>query len=1159
MESTLRDVRLTDKYEVSVGTVFLNGVQALVRLPLLQQQRDQTRGLNTAGFITGYRGSPLGAYDAELLRQKKLLDKHNITFQPGVNEDLAATAIHGSQQLISVGGAKYDGVFSIWYAKGPGVDRSGDAFKHGNVAGVNPNGGVLVVYGDDHPGKSSTVAHQSEQALAANLIPSLYPSSVAEFFEFGLFGWALSRYAGTWVGFKTVNETVEQTATVELDLDAIDFVSPEPVMQPAEGVHYRGGPYNPARDEEILVNYRIPLVHQFVRANGIDRVTQDSRQRRLGIVTAGKSWMDVQRALELLGINSAKADALGIGIYKVGCIWPLEPEGIAGFARGQTELLVVEEKKSFLEQQIATVLFNLPDRPKLVGKVDELGEPLLSQTAVLDPRDIAEAICRRLSALGLDVSDMQAPVDASTPGAGSADTEKRTPFFCSGCPHSTSTRVPEGSHMLAGIGCHTIAAFVRPDSLLPTQMGGEGANWIGLSPFTETNHVFQNLGDGTYYHSGLLAIRAAVAAGINITYKILYNDAVAMTGGQSHDGPLSVFDVLSQVVAEGVRRCVVVSDQPATYRSDGRVPHGVEVFHRDELDTVQRSLRDTGGCTVLVYEQTCAAEKRRRRKKGRFPDPAKRMFINSAVCEGCGDCSEQSTCVSLQPVNTSLGRKRQIDQSSCNKDYSCVKGFCPSFVTVYDAQPKKPDALDLDETLFDKLPMPERVSLGSGSHGIMIAGVGGTGVITVGAVLGMAAHLDGLGSSVYDMTGLSQKNGAVYSHLQIAAEASALTAQRLGFGDADLMLAFDLVAAAGGDASHALAGGETRVVGNSRVAPTAALQFNPDACVDDGLLTQQLRERVGANNVALLDATALALALCGDTIACNLLMVGFAAQCGLLPVSIAAVERAVELNGVAVSFNLRAFRLGRLYAHDATAVERLAREDNDSSSEELTLSLQDIKSHRIEHLTAYQDVAYARRYESLIDRVSDADGAVPGSPGELSMAVAHSYAKLLAYKDEYEVARLYARPEFLRELRQQFSGEMRLGFNLAPPLFSRRDPLTGELQKREYGSWVLPVFRLLAQLKVVRGTPLDLFGYTAERREERQLIADYEKLVEELLANLRSENYSTAVALASLPQKIRGFGHVKERNTREARKEWAQLLEQFKGTPALPFVEIKVS
>jgi indolepyruvate ferredoxin oxidoreductase len=685
MGSTLRDVRLADKYEVSAGTVFLNGVQALVRLPLLQQQRDQEQGLNTAGFITGYRGSPLGAYDAELLRQKKILDAHNVTFQPGVNEDLAATAVHGSQQLISVGDAKYDGVFSIWYAKGPGVDRSGDAFKHGNVAGVHPNGGVLVVYGDDHPGKSSTVAHQSEQALAANLIPSLYPSNVAEFFAFGLFGWALSRYAGTWVGFKTVNETAEQTATVDLDLDAIKFVSPDPATQPAEGVHYRGGPYNPARDEEILVNYRIPLVHQFVRANGLDRVTQDSKQRRLGVVTAGKSWLDVLRALELLGINSDKADALGIGIYKVGCIWPLEPVGIARFARGQAELFVVEEKKAFLEQQIATVLFNVPERPRLVGKVDELGEPLLSQTAVLDPRDIAAAIYRRLLNLGVDVGDLRLPADASEPGTGSADTEKRAPFFCSGCPHSTSTRVPEGSHMLAGIGCHTMAALVRPNSLLPTQMGGEGANWIGLSPFTKTEHVFQNLGDGTYYHSGLLAIRAAVASGINITYKILYNDAVAMTGGQSHDGPLSVFDVLGQVVAEGVRRCVVVSDEPATYRGDGRVPHGVEVFHRDELDAVQRSLRETEGCTVLVYEQTCAAEKRRRRKKGRFPDPAKRMFINSAVCEGCGDCSEQSTCVSLQPVNTSLGRKRQIDQSSCNKDYSCVKGFCPSFVTVYDA------------------------------------------------------------------------------------------------------------------------------------------------------------------------------------------------------------------------------------------------------------------------------------------------------------------------------------------------------------------------------------------------------------------------------------------------------------------------------------------
>jgi len=1157
MGAALQDVKLSDKYTQTSGRIFISGTQALARLPILQRQVDARAGLNTGGFISGYRGSPIGGYDATLWQIRKLLEANNIVFNPGVNEDLAATSVAGTQQFKVVPDPTVDGVFAIWYGKGPGVDRSLDAIKHGNYNGTDANGGVLLAYGDDHPGKSSSVAHQSEQALASCLVPSLYPAGVAEYLDYGLLGFALSRYSGLWVGMKCVNETIEQTATVDIDIERLSIARPETGELPAPGVHY-AAVNDRLLAERIVVEARLPLVHRFVRANGIDRVTLDSPSRRLGIVTAGKSWQDVVQALALLGIDEARAAALGVSVYKVGCIWPLEPEGIAAFAAGQDELLVVEEKKAFLEEQAAAILYNLPERPRLTGKRDADGAPLLSSIGQLEPLGVALAIARRLEALGIaDEAIRSRVVELSGRCERSAPTDAmRTPFFCSGCPHNTSTRLPDGSYAMGGIGCHAMAVFYRPNTIFPTQMGGEGSNWIGIAPFTQTKHVFQNLGDGTYYHSGLMAIRAAVAAGVNITYKILYNDAVAMTGGQPVDGPLSVGEITHQVLHEGVRRCVLVSDHPEKFNYSSGIAHGVEVYHRDELERVQRELREVEGCTVLVYEQTCAAEKRRRRKKGQFPDPAKRLFINDAVCEGCADCSTQSNCVSLLPLDTAMGRKRQIDQSNCNKDYSCVKGFCPSFVTVYDAQPRKPEAVAVAQSDFAELPQPPRAAIGD-SYGVMIAGIGGTGVITVGAVLGMAAHLEGRACSIFDMTGLSQKNGAVYSHLKISEDAARLSTQRLGIGEADLLLGFDMVSALGEESFTALRDAHTEVVGNSRMAPTALFQFFPDLRVDEQLLVRRFRDRVGEEHVHLVDASGLALALCGDTIATNLFLVGFAAQKGLLPLGVDAIEQAVRLNGVAVDFNLKAFNLGRLLVHDADKVIEMAAGSVAIAGPQIPGTLEEIVAHRAKYLAAYQNDAYAARYRALVERVAAAERErAPGKSG-LAEAVARYYAKLLAYKDEYEVARLYAAPEFLDKLKSQFDGEMRLAFNLAPPLFSARDPVTGQLKKREYGAWMLPAFRVLSRLRFLRGTPFDIFGYTAERREERRLIADYEALVGEILGGLGEANHATAVQLAQLPETIRGFGHVKERHIAETRGRWQMLLERFRNPAPEQVLEVR--
>ncbi|HYM31329.1 MAG TPA: indolepyruvate ferredoxin oxidoreductase family protein [Candidatus Cybelea sp.] len=1146
---------LDDRYTRESGRVYLTGIQALVRLPMMQRQRDKAAGLNTGGFISGYRGSPLGMYDNALWSAKRFLANNNIHFQPGVNEDLAATAVWGSQQVNLFPGATVDGAFAIWYGKGPGVDRSADPLKHGNAAGSSKHGGVLVVCGDDHGCQSSTLPHQSEQIFQAAMIPVLNPANVQEYLDFGLLGFAMSRYTGCWIGFKAVSEAVESGASVHVDPERLKIVIPSDFTLPQGGLNIRW-PDPPMMQEARLHGPKMQAVAAFARANRIDRVVLDAPNARFGIVTTGKAYLDVRQALDELGLTPAKAAEMGIRVYKVGLTWPLEPEGARAFAAGLDEVLVVEEKRPIIEDQLVKLLYNMDaaKRPRIVGKRDEDGRFLLPTEGEVDPTGVARAIAGRLMKMRGESPELRqrlARLEGKERQSSSAPGAARIPYFCSGCPHNTSTNVPEGSRAMAGIGCHGMALSMpgRRTATI-THMGGEGVNWIGQAPFTKEAHVFQNLGDGTYFHSGLMAVRASAAAGVNITYKILFNDAVAMTGGQPVEGQLTVPEVTRQVAAEGAKKVVVVTDEPDKYPVGADFAPGVEIRHRDELDQVQRALREIKGLTVLVYDQTCAAEKRRRRKRGLYPDPPKRVFINDAVCEGCGDCSEKSNCVSVKPLETELGRKRQIDQSNCNKDFSCVKGFCPSFVTVHGGKVRRAErkVAAVADDPFAALPMPKPASL-TEPYGILVTGIGGTGVITVGALLGMAAHLEGKGCSVLDFTGLSQKNGAVMSHIRLAPKPEDVHAVRIAAGGANLLLGCDMVVAAGPMALSRVEQATTKAVVNSYVAPTAA--FISDGDVDfhaEGMM-RSIRQATGEPNADFIDGTGLATALLGDSIATNLFMLGFALQKGLVPLSLASIERAIELNGVAVETNKRTLAWGRLAAHDRAAVERAAKPAM-REEKHFAPGLGDIVSRRVELLTAYQDAAYADTYRRFVDQVTAAERDKAKGRTGLAEAVATSLYKLMAYKDEYEVARLYTDGEFRRKLAAQFDGDFTLEFHLAPPLFAYRDPVTGELQKRAYGPWVFRAFGVLAKLKRLRGGKFDPFGYTAERRMERRLIDEYRAVVGELLGSLNSQNHSLALQIASLPEHIRGFGHVKERSIEKAKAREANLLAVFRAPSA---------
>ncbi|MBN3763602.1 indolepyruvate ferredoxin oxidoreductase family protein [Burkholderia sp. Ac-20365] len=1174
-ETPSTPVTLDDKYTLEKGRVYISGTQALVRLPMLQKARDLKAGLNTAGFISGYRGSPLGALDQSLWKEKKHLHANDIVFQPGVNEDLAATAVWGTQQINLWPGATRDGVFGMWYGKGPGVDRTGDVFKHANSAGSDPRGGVLVLAGDDHAAKSSSVAHQSEHAFIAAGIPVLYPANVQEYLDYGLHGWAMSRYSGLWVAMKCVTDVIESTASIDLDPDRVEIVTPTDYTMPEGGLNIRW-PDAPLAQEARLLDEKWYAALAYVRANKLNRIVIDSPTPRFGIITAGKAYLDVRQALSDLGLDEDTCAQIGLRVLKVGCVWPLDAQDARSFATGLEEILVVEEKRQILEYALKEELYNWREdvRPKIYGKFDERdneggewsvprGDWLLPAHYELSPALIAKAVARRLARADLP-ADVRARMLARVAIIEAKEREaarprvavERKPWFCSGCPHNTSTNVPEGSRALAGIGCHYMSMWMDRKTETFSQMGGEGVAWIGQMHFSGDKHVFVNLGDGTYFHSGLLAIRAAIAANANITYKILYNDAVAMTGGQPVDGVLTVPQIVHQVHAEGAKRIVIVTDEPEKYHSGIVLPAGVDVHHRDQLDTVQRALRDMPGTTVLIYDQTCATEKRRRRKRGAYPDPARRAFINDAVCEGCGDCSVQSNCLSVEPLDTPLGTKRKINQSSCNKDFSCVKGFCPSFVTAEGAQLRKPKAAarengNADAGSFDALPVPSLPALAR-PYGILVTGVGGTGVVTIGGLIGMAAHIERKGVTVLDMAGLAQKGGAVLSHVQIASAPDVLHATRIATGEARLVIGCDAIVSASNDVLSRTQHGVTCAAINSGATPTAEFVKNPKWTFPGTQTETELRDSLG-EGCEFIDANALALTLLGDTIYSNPLLLGFSWQKGWLPLQLSSLLRAIELNGVSVEKNQLAFNWGRYIAHHGdAAVQALLKPAvaQQAIVMQLPESLDKLVASREALLTAYQNEAYAQRYRQVVDRIRAKETQIAGnSKLPLTRAVAANLAKLMAYKDEYEVARLYADPAYLDKLRQQFDGEpgrdYKLSFYLAPPLLAKRNE-HGNLQKKKFGPWVLPVFRALARMKGLRGTSLDVFGKTAERRGERQLIAEYIALVDEFCATLDLERLPAALKLASLPDDIRGFGHVKERNIQAAATKKERLLNDYR-------------
>ena len=1165
MTSTaLRDYKLADNLAASTGAVFLTGTQALVRLLLAQKAVDERAGLKTAGFVSGYRGSPLGMVDQQLWKAKKFLDAAQVNFLPAINEDLAATACLGVQRVALDPKRTVDGVFAMWYGKGPGVDRSGDALKHGNVYGTAKQGGVLVVCGDDHGCVSSSTPHQSDLALQAWSMPLVHPANVAEYLEFGLYGWALSRFSGTWVGFKAISEVVESGMTVDLDNVPMDFELPVDYQAPTD-LHIRSVDL-PSLELESRLAHKIDAVLAFAKLNSIDKHIVMSPRATLGIVTVGKAHYDFMEVLRRLDLDPNALAAAGVRVYKVGLVFPLEPTRMREFAQGLTDMLVIEEKAPIVERQIKELLYHLPDaqRPRVIGKTDETGAAVLSPLGELRPSRIMNTVADWLARLNPALDRRHLVVDFLTPCllSNAADGVRRQPYFCSGCPHNTSTKLPEGSRALAGIGCHFMASWMERGTSGLIQMGAEGVDWAAHSRFTTEKHVFQNLGDGTYYHSGYLAIRQAIAAKANITYKILYNDAVAMTGGQPVDGQTSVPQIARQVEAEGVKRLVVVSDDIGKYDDHKNLfPAGTTFHDRSELDAVQRELREIEGVTVLIYDQTCAAEKRRRRKKKEFYDPPKRIFINEQVCEGCGDCGQASNCLSVVPVETDFGRKRAIEQSSCNKDFSCVNGFCPSFVSVHGAQLKKKvgggyTAEDLARELAGiQAPRPWDWT---GPFDLLVTGVGGTGVVTVGALVSMAAHLEGKQASVLDFMGFAQKGGSVLSFVRLAPTQDLLNQVRIDTQQADVLLACDMVVGASPDALGTVKPGRTVILANTHELPTAAFVRNPDASLQSDSLLAKMLHAVGgqAGLLSTIDAQGIAQQLMGDTMPSNIIMLGACWQAGLIPLSEAALMRAIELNGVAIEGNKTAFALGRLALAAPEAIRRLAGE---ASAQKVQLLLGQDKldgpdgliARRMRHLSAYQDEAYAQRYLALVTKVRAAEAQLgeAGKAERLSKAVARYLAKLMAIKDEYEVARLYTDGQFEASMRAQFEDWESLSFHMAPPLLSRPGP-DGRARKIELGSWTFSAFKLLARMKGLRGGLLDVFGKTEERRMERQLLADYEALVEELSQQLTAEKLELALQLARLPEKIRGYGHVKLANLVTARAQWKDLLDRFHGRAA---------
>jgi indolepyruvate ferredoxin oxidoreductase len=1160
--------QLSDGLWARSGAVFLTGTQALVRLLLMQRQRDAARGLDTRGFVSGYRGSPLGMVDQAIWKAGPDFAEAGIRFVPAINEELAATQVLGTQRVESDPERTVEGVFAMWYGKGPGVDRAGDALKHGNAYGSSPHGGVLVVAGDDHGCVSSSMPHQSDQAFAAWGMPVMQPACVAEYLEFGLYGYELSRYSGAWVAMAALSEVVESAGTVDLDLvasraaawtDAEGVRAATGHRAPADGLHYRWPDLPSLRIESRLAD-KLEAVAAFARLNSIDREVIHSPQARVGIVTCGKAHYDLMEVLRRLALPPEALARAGVRLYKVGLSFPIEQTRMRAFAQGLEEILVVEEKAPVVETQLRDLFYNAPAgaRPALVGKQDRDGRPFLSALGELRPSRLIEQLARWLATHFPDHHAFGAPLqhvrDFTPPQllANASDTVKRLPYFCAGCPHNTSTRVPDGSTARAGIGCHFMANWMDRSTAGLIQMGGEGVDWISHAMFTRTPHVFQNLGDGTYYHSGYLAIRQAVAAKANLTYKILFNDAVAMTGGQPVDGVISVDAIARQVESEGVRQIVVVSDAIEKYAPQrGRFPAGTEFHDRSELDAVQRRLREVPGVTVLIYEQTCAAEKRRRRKKGRLPDPPTRLFINEAVCEGCGDCTVQSNCVAVLPHETAMGRKRKIDQTSCNKDYSCAKGFCPSFVSVTGGTLRRKrgalaDGHDAFLQQVQALPRPAARRGWEAPYDLLVTGVGGTGVVTVGAVIAVAAHLEGKSASVLDFMGFAQKGGAVLSFVRLADRPERLNQVRIDTQQADAILACDIVVGASPEALQTVRHGRTRILANTHGIPVAESLRNPDADLQIELLCEKMRFAAGHDQVETFDAQVLAEEFLGDTLASNILAAGYAWQRGLIPLSLEALTRAIELNGVAVAANLTAFALGRLAAERPEAIETLRGGGTAAATDVADASLETLIAEGRAHLHSYQDAAWARRFETRVRRIAQCEAALVGGDPSLPLArnAARSLRKLMSYKDEYEVARLYSDGRFRKELAGQFEGKPSLAFHMAPPFLAR--PRNGQPPaKIRLGGWMLPVMKWLAHGKRLRGTPFDPFGLTAERRLERTLIGQFEARLDELARELTPANQALAAQVAALPLAIRGFGHVKLANLAMARAREAELMHRF--------------
>ncbi|CAG2145803.1 hypothetical protein LMG31506_03262 [Cupriavidus yeoncheonensis] len=1159
-------VSIDDKYALESGRAFMSGVQALVRLPLLQRRRDALAGHNTAAFISGYRGSPLGNYDQAMWRAKKYLADNHVVFKPGVNEELGVTAVWGSQQLdFDADSKKYDGVFGIWYGKGPGVDRSGDALKHANLAGTSRLGGVIALAGDDHVSKSSTLAHQSDQTLIACGLPVFFPSNVQDILDLGVHAFAMSRFSGLWAGMKTVQEVVESGASVVTDSDRARIILPEDFAMPEGGLHIRW-PDDPLAAEARMMEFKWPAALAYVRANRLNRNVVESPNDRFGIIASGKAYSDTRQALLDLGLDDAACRALGVRVHKVSVVWPLEPDSVRDFAHGLREVLVVEEKRPLIEQQLKDELYHYPAdaRPAVFGKyqhADGAGgewshrkpaeDWLLRAKADLSPALVAKAIAQRLKALGvpadvaarMDVRLKEIEAKERATAQGDSRSADRLPWFCPGCPHNTSTKVPEGSVATAGIGCHGMVVWMDRSTTSWSQMGGEGVHWMGQSPFSKRNHMFANLGDGTYNHSGLLAVRQSIHAGVNMTYKILFNSAVAMTGGQPVDGQLDVPAMSRELAAEGARQIVVVTDEPEKYKGVSNLAAGVTVRHRDELDAVQRELREVTGVTAIIYDQTCATKKRRERKRGTMPDPAKRVVINELVCEGCGDCSVESNCLAVQPVETEFGRKRKVNQDTCNKDFSCTKGFCPSFVTVEGGQLRKPSAGGKNQPVPTDIPMPVLPDAATPRR-IVVAGIGGTGIVTIGGVLGMAAHLEGKGVITQDATGMAQMGGSTWSHIQIAASPDALHASRVDMAMADLVIACDTVVAASKASLAAMSTQRTYVVLNSHVTPTAAFVRNPDWDPQTAEAVGRIAQAVGSGQVGSFDAEQVSKQVMGQSIYANLMMLGYAWQKGRVPLSHAALMRAIELNGVQVDSNKAAFEWGRMCAHDMSRVP--ARPANAQVIQFVRKpTLEDLLARHVEFLTAYQNRAYASQYEALVDRVRIAESVTGGT--RLTEAVARSLFKLMAYKDEYEVARLHTDAAFRKQIESMFEGDFRLVHHLAPPLFARKNQ-DGVPLKAAYGPWVRKAFAVLARFKGLRGTALDPFGYTAERREERALIAEYRGCIEALLPKLSAQNLELALEIARLPMDIRGYGHVKARNLAATGARWERLKAQWDGS-----------